>query len=38
MSNLLGTTSDTVPRFVAKKWKEVHDRVMLKIETNQANK
>ena len=34
MSNLLGTTSDNVPRFVTKKCKEVHDRVMLKIETN----
>ena len=26
ITNLLGTTTDTVPRFITKKWVEVHDR------------
>ena len=26
ITNLLGTTSDNVPRFITKKWIEVHDQ------------
>ena len=26
IASMLGTTSDNVPRFIAKKWVEVHDQ------------
>ena len=26
ITNLLDTTSDNMPRFITKKWKEVHDQ------------
>ena len=30
ITNLLGSTSDKVPRFINKKWIEVHDQSMLR--------
>ena len=34
ITNLLGNTSDKVPRFVTKKWIEVHDQSGEKYNTN----
>ena len=39
ITNLLGNIPDKVPRFVTKKWIEVHDQsVLQKIDINQASK
>ena len=39
ITNLLGTTSNEVPRFITKKWIEVHGQpVVLKKDTNRVNK
>ena len=38
INNLLGTTLDEVPRFITKKWIEVHDQSSNAEDTNQANK
>ena len=39
ITNLLDTKSDNVPRFITKKWKEVHDQqAMMKIGINRVNK
>ena len=39
ITNLIDTTSHNVPRFITKKWMEVHDQsVGPKIDTNQENK
>ena len=35
ITNLLGNTSDKVPRFITKKWIEVHDQ---SVETYNTNK
>ena len=38
ITNLLGTTPNEMPRFITKKWVEVHDQSgMLMIDTNQIN-
>ena len=37
-TNLLGNTSDKVPRFITKKWIEVHDQSGGTYNTMKANK
>ena len=36
--NLLDTTPDEAPRFIIKKWVEVHDQLGNAEDTNQVNK
>ena len=36
--NLLDTRSDNVPRFITKKWVEVHDQLGSAEDINQVNK
>ena len=39
ITKLLDTKPDNAPRFITKKWVEVHiSQVVLKIDTNQKNK
>ena len=39
ITNLLGNTPEKVPRFISKKWIEVHDQSVLeKIDITQASK
>ena len=39
ITNLLGTTPDEVPRFITKKWIEVHDQSgSAEDDANQVNK
>ena len=39
ITNLLGTTIDKIPRFIAKKWVEVHDQSSSSDDSiNQTNK
>ena len=38
ISNLLDTSSDNVPRFITKKWVEVHDQSGKNIQHQQTNK
>ena len=39
ITNLLDTTSENLPRFIAKKWVEVHDQSgRLEIDTNKVNR
>ena len=38
ITNLLGTTLDEIPRFITKKWVEVHDQSGSAEDTNRVNK
>ena len=38
ISNLLSTTLDEVPRFICKKWIEVHHQLGNAEDTNEVNK